>query len=119
MSTQVRTSNQSRASTKIVIGFVLLVALAWIGKWAYTHYSLKNKNFAPLAPGRVNLVGVNTSKGGYRILVANGMAQLVMGTQEEMKEAGADSSDSDSGGNDPSKKKRIPLKEMLQTLDGS
>lgn len=119
MSTQVRTSNQSRASTKIVIGFVLLVALAWAGKWAYTNYSLKNKKFGPLAPGKVNLVGVDTTKGGYRIVVANGMAQLVMGAQDEMKEAGSEGNDSDSGSDDPSKKKRIPLKEMIQTLEGN
>lgn len=120
MSTEVRTSNQSRASTKIVIGFVLLVALAWVGKWAYTRYSIGNKTFPPLAPGRVNLVGVDTSKGGYRIVVANGIAQLVISTQEEgLHEAGSDNSDSDTGSDDSSKKKRIPLKEMIQALEGN
>src|SRR6185436_14820256 len=77
MSTQVRTSNQSRASTKIVIGFIVLLGLGYLAKTLLDRQALSGFVAIPIAPGTVNLVGVDTRKGGYHIVVANTLAQLV------------------------------------------
>lgn len=114
MSTEVRTSNQSRASTKIVLAFVALVAVAWFGKWLYTRQALANKVFPPLAPGVVNLVGVDTQKGNYRIIVANEVAQLVQSNNTDFKADDTQNESDDSG----AQKKRIPVREMLRAISG-
>jgi hypothetical protein len=117
MSTQVRTSNQSRASTKIVIGFVVLIAAAYFGYNYWAGTQLNGIHFPPLTPGKVNLVGVNTSKGGYHIVVANGLAQLVQSPLGAFGPGNSDpgQADTDDSGAD---KKRVPLKELIQTLQG-
>ena len=117
MSTQVRTSNQSRASTKIVLGFVVLLAIGYFGKNWYAGRQLDGVVFTPLTPGRVNLVGVDTQKGGYHIIVANGIAQLVQSAGGAFGPGNMDSSGADSGDSD-AEKKRVPLKELLQILQG-
>jgi hypothetical protein len=117
MSTQVRTSNQSRASTKIVIGFILLVGLGYLGKSLYENRVLSTKSYAPVSPARLNLVGVDTKKGGYHIVVANGIAQLIQSSNQQFG-AGDENPDQDTGGNDSGDKKRMPLKEMLETMQG-
>lgn len=112
MATELRTSNQSRTSTKIVVGFLILLALAYGGKLAYQQYAIGSKKFAPLAPGRVNLIGVDTKVGGYRIVVANGIAHLVESQQETF---GGDRQDENSS-DDAGQKKKVPLKEMLEAM---
>ena len=121
MSTQVRTSNQSRASTKIVIGFILIVGLGYLGKNLWENHVLNNTVYSPLTPARLNLVGVDTKKGGYHIVVANGIATLVQSASENFGAAETQDqgdSGSDSGG-DTGEKKRMPLKEMIETMQGN
>lgn len=117
MSTNVRTSNQSRASTKIVIGFVVLLALLYVGKMFWENRSLKDTPLTPIAPGRVNLVGLDTRKGGYHIIVANGLAQLIQspGGAFGPGDSNPGQSDNDDSGGE---KKRVPLKELIETLQG-
>src|SRR2546423_2212997 len=119
MSTNVRTSNQSRASTKIVIGFIVLVALGYFGYTFYESRALNGLHFAPLKPTTVNLVGIDTKKGGYHIVVANSIAQLVQSEQTQFQnaESGPDPSGAESG-DSSAEKKRVPLKEMIETLQG-
>ena len=102
-----------RSSTKIGIGFVLLAALAVSGYKFAMDQAVRNEHFDPPVPGKVNLVGIDPGA-GYRILVANQMAQLVQSSSDfEGKE-------SDAGGTtEGAIKKRIPIKEMLGVLQGN
>ena len=117
MSTQVRTSNQSRASTKIVIGFLVLMALGYFGKNFLENRALNGVELTPVTPSKtVNIVGVDTTKGGYHIVVANGLAQLVQSPNGTFGNDSNDTNDSDDSGAD---KKRVPLKELIETLQGN
>jgi hypothetical protein len=97
---------------KIAIGFVALAAAAYFGYNGYAAYTIDRVTFAPIKPGRVNIVGIDTSK-GYRIIVANQVAQLVQGGVDEF--GAPDFSETDSNSN---QKRRVPLREMLQVLQG-
>jgi hypothetical protein len=103
---------KTRSSTKIAIGFVLVAALLYFGYGFVTGWIVNRKVFPPVAPSNVNLVGVDTSA-GYYIVVANQIAQLYRGEIGEF-EAGA----SESGGAVESTKKRVPIREMLQSMQG-
>lgn len=102
-----------RSSTKITVGFVAVVLLAYGGCRFYNERAIAGMQFTPIAPGNVNFVGIDPGS-GYKIIVANFVAQLV------------DASDSfgngeGSSGNGPTEgaiKKRIPIKEMLAVLRG-
>lgn len=101
-----------RSSTKIVVGFALLTAVGYSGYHYTMRVAIANAHFDPVIPGQVNLVGVDTGA-GYRVIVANQMAQLVQASGDfEGKE-------SDGGGTtDGAIKKRIPIREMLAVLRG-
>lgn len=101
-----------RSSTKIGIGFVLLAALTVSGYRFAMDQAVRNEHFDPPVPGEVNLLGVDAGA-GYRILVANQMAQLVQSSNEfQGKEGG------DAGATEGAIKKRIPIREMLGVLKG-
>jgi hypothetical protein len=101
-----------RGGTKIAIGFGILTALIIGGYRIYTTQAIKGATFAPVIPGRVNVVGIDPGS-GYSIIVANQMAQLVQ------SEGDFQSSDSGSeGATSGSIKKRIPIREMLGTFQG-
>jgi hypothetical protein len=118
MSTQVRTSNQSRASTKIVIGAIVLLAGGYLAKTLWENRQLSGVHYPPLAPGKVNLVGLDTTHGGYHIIVANGLAHLIQSPSGSFGPGQSDpgQADSDDSG---AEKKRVPLKELIQTLTGT
>jgi hypothetical protein len=101
-----------RSSTKIVIGFAVLTALGLSGYHYTMRVAIQNARFDPVVPGEVNLVGVDAGA-GYRIIVANQMAQLVQASQDfGSKET------EDSGATEGAIKKRIPIREMLAVLRG-
>lgn len=102
-----------RSSTKLAIGFFLIAAVAYGGYELAGGLLVDRLEFTALAPGNVNLVGVNTGA-GYRIEVANQMAHLVEGGSSEFEEG----EKSDQGYTSTGEKRRIPLKEMLQVLQG-
>lgn len=101
-----------RSSTKILMTAVVLAAGGYYGLGAYSSAMVGHKHFAPPAPGRVNLVGINVGA-GYRIITANDVAQLVE-TQGGFggKETGSE------GATEGSIKKRVPMRELLGVLRG-
>lgn len=109
----VRTSNQKRASTKIVIGFVIILAAIFGGSNLYSNYRISKMTFDPIAPGEVNIVGVDVGK-GFRIIVANQIAQLV-----ERDPGSDDQVNADHAQAEDSNKRRVPIREMLQSLQGN
>lgn len=101
-----------RSSAKIAIGFLVIVAAGYFGWQLYAGMTVDRIKFDPIKPSRVNIVGI-AADSGYRILVANHAAQLIRG--------GSTSFQSDTGfgsGGDASEKKRVPIREMLQALQG-
>lgn len=102
-----------RKSTQIAVGFVAVVAASWYGFRLYGDYVVMNKVFPPIQPGVVNLIGVDTSA-GFQIRVVNQVAQLV-----ESKDAEFGSTGNESGGaTQGADAKRIPIRDLLGTLQG-
>ena len=94
-----------------VIGFSILLAV-WAGWRGYTEVRLSGFVLTPISPGVVNLVAISP-EAGYKIIVAHQIAYLAevgFDTDTGAMEAGADSV-----ANAP----RLPLKELLQTLQGN
>lgn len=104
-----------RSSTKIAIGFIALVAGGYVAYSRITSAMIMGKQFPKIEPGRVNLLGVDAGK-GYRIVVANQIATLVQGASEEFDSPDNSSQKDDAG--DVSGRRRVPIREMLQTLQG-
>lgn len=109
----VRTSNQKRASTKIVIGLVVLLAAIIGGSNLYSSYRVSHMDFKAIEPGEVNVVGVDVGK-GFRIIVANQIAQLVQRDTNADETQNADHAQAED-----SNKRRVPIREMLQALQGN
>ncbi len=102
-----------RSSTKIAIGFTVIVAGSVYGYQYAMRQVIMGQHFAPIKPGTVNMVGINAGA-GFKILVVNQMAQLVQASDK----FGSTSSD-DSGATEGSIKKHIPIREMLEVLKGN
>ena len=101
-----------RSSTKILIGFVLIVAALYFGWQFYAGMTVDNIKFEPVRPSRVNIVGI-AADSGYGILVANHAAQLIRG--------GPGKFESGSGPENTTEnvdRKRVPIREMLQAMQG-
>jgi hypothetical protein len=100
-------------TTKIAIGFVLVLAV-WFG-WqrVYGRIALGDARFPPIPPGEVNLIGVDT-RAGYYVIVANRVAQLVLGQQPGFTVP----EDASRAGEETGEKKRVPLRDMLRSLQG-
>jgi hypothetical protein len=106
-----------RSSTKIAIGFVVLVFGLWGAYRLWSNFMVSRIHFGPIQPGKVNLIAMNPGA-GYRILVANGIAQLaeIAGGTEFDAPTNQDLQP-DSG--DVVGAKKIPLRELLQSLQGN
>jgi hypothetical protein len=100
-----------RSSTKIAIGFVLVIAVGWFGYQKVTDLMIMGQKFPPIIPGSINIVGIDAGA-GYRVIVSNELAQLVL------TQGGFASNESDDEASESAVKKRIPISEMLQTLQG-
>lgn len=101
-----------RPSTKIFLGAVLALGGVYLAYDQFARIAIMNEKFSPLPPGDVNVLGVDTSA-GYYILVANQVAQLVIGKQSSQFAAPDKGSAEDSD-----KKRRVPLREVLLSLKG-
>ena len=101
--------NKTRSSTKIALAFVALAAGAYFGYGLVSGWMVNRKVFPPLKPGNVNIVGVDTGA-GYYVVVANQIAQLVRGQAGEFQAGSHEEADSE--------KKRVPIRELLQSLQG-
>lgn len=103
-----------RGSHKIAIGAVLIGAGAYYGYQVYSARVVDSLHFAEIKPGNFAIVGINTGK-RFKIIVSNQIAQLVELTDADNLGPGEMSDpDSEQGSN----KKRVPLRELLQTLQG-
>lgn len=92
----------------------MLLGLVYAGRELYAVFSLEQKDLPELTPTAVNLLGVDTSA-GYYIVVANRVAQLVLGRRSEF----AAPDERDSGMGDTGEKKRVPIRELLEALQGN
>jgi hypothetical protein len=102
-----------RSSTKIAIGFVIIAGGLIYGYKFAMRQAIMSQYFPPVVPGNVNIVGINTGA-GFKIIVANQMAQLVQASDS------FHGVESDSGGaTEGAIKKRVPIREMLQVLQGN
>lgn len=100
-----------RSSTKIVIGAAVVAGMGYLGLVTIPGYLVMREKFSPLAPGTVNVVGVNTRLGGYHIVVANQVAQLVVGKAGNLEAPDPQAVSS-------SERKRVPLRDMIRALQG-
>ena len=100
-----------RSSTKIAIGFAATILVGYFGYQKITDLMIMGQVFPPIEPGKINIVGINAGA-GYRVIVSNELAQLVV------TQGGFQQGDMDDSSGDGAIKKRIPLREMLQTLQG-
>ncbi|RYG27216.1 hypothetical protein EON82_00010 [bacterium] len=101
-----------RQSTWIATTAVVLAAGGYFGLRAFSAYSVGNTHFEPIAPGSVNLVGINPGA-GYRVIIANDVAQLVE------TQGGFEGKESEAGGaTEGAIKKRVPIRELLGVLRG-
>lgn len=98
---------------KIAIGFVAIAAAAYFGYQAFAAYQVDRIVFPQLKPGRMSIVGITTGA-GYRIIVSNQVAQLVQTQREEF----AENYNYDAADDSDANKKRVPLRELLETLQG-
>ncbi|MBL8059672.1 MAG: hypothetical protein JNK63_03025 [Chthonomonas sp.] len=105
----------SRGSRNFVLGFVALVAAGY-GAWqGYAFLQLQNFVLRELPVTEVNLVALDP-KAGYRIIVANQIAQVVE-QRGEQDETGF-SDEELSGGASAEGASRLPVKDLLQALQG-
>ncbi|MCA0361083.1 MAG: hypothetical protein LCH41_08520 [Armatimonadetes bacterium] len=93
-----------------------LIALAvggalYGGYWGWGEMQVRNFNPAPIQPGRVTMVAMNTDA-GFRVQVANAVAQLV---QVNESSGGNQRASSQEEGEDA---RRIPVKELFESLQG-
>ncbi len=101
---------------KAALSLIGISAGAYFAYEGYSRMTIDKKVFTPIKPSRVNLVAVNPDA-GFKIIVANQVAQLaeIDRSQFGAADKGSDGTDSEVG---TTNRKRIPLKEMLQTLTG-
>src|SRR5512144_2906444 len=102
-----------RSSTKIAIGLAAIVFVGFVGYNLITGYLADQAKFPPVTPGRINFVGIDPGS-GYRIIVANNIAQLVQASDE------FHATETEGGGAEEGAiKKRLPIKELIQSLQGN
>ena len=101
-----------RHSTKIALGFVLITGGAYAAYQVISTKLALEENFSILTPGDVNVVGIDAGA-GYRIIVANQMAQLVQASDNF-----SSNDTNDGGATEGAIKRRVPVREMLNTLKG-
>lgn len=98
-------------SVKVTVVALGVFAAGFAAYWLYGETQLAGFNPDPIAPGKVTMVAFKTG-GNLRIRVANRVAQLV-----ELQNANADNRASAMEA-DVSDARRIPIRELLQTLQG-
>ena len=112
--------NKPRTSIKIAVGFAAVAVAIFYGPRLYSDWRVGQIELHEIKPGSVNIVGVDLGQ-GFRIVVANQMAQLrQVSAADSMKQGsggvGGDDQDSDSN---TTRKSRIPMREMMQSLQGN
>lgn len=105
-----------RSSTKLLIGSIAVAAGAYFGYQALAAYQVDRIVFDGVKPGHITLIGIHTGN-GFRIIVSNQRAQLVQ-VGEKAEDFGVDVSDIENATEDTGDKPRVPLKEMMLSLQG-
>lgn len=100
------------SSTKIALGFILLVSAVVFGWRSISSAMIDGVKFDELEPDRVNILGIRPGS-GYFIIVANQVAQLVQG-----ETGGFDAPTDLDARSAVGDRKRIPLREMLNAMKG-
>lgn len=100
-----------QGSHKFVIAVLATIGLVWAGYNGYAAMRLNGVKLDVIEPGRVNILAVNPAA-GYRIIVANQVAYLAE------VEGDFAAGDMDPSSEDVSAKSRLPLRELLETLQG-
>lgn len=101
-------------STRLVLIVAVVIAALYYGWNYFGSMWILSRHFSDIPPGRVSLIGIKNA--GYKIIVANRVAQLVEAKNDKL---GEDSGGSDSeGATEGAIKKRIPISEMLGALQG-
>lgn len=101
-----------RASTKIAIGFVVVLAVTVFGYKAITDRMILGEKFPEIKPGPVTLFGIAPDS-GYHIVVANQIASLVEGAAATMAPGEMTDSTTEEGG-----KRKLNIRFMLEALQG-
>lgn len=106
-----------KGARNFVLGFIGLVAGGY-GLWhGYAWIQVGNYQLRPLPVTRVNMVALNP-EAGYRIIVANNMAQIVevsdqaQGAQRQEIDANMETD------TNPNQRRRLPMKDMLGAMQG-
>lgn len=101
---------------QILIAFLVLIAGAYFGYQAYAGVMIDSKVLPPIEPGKVTLLGVDAGGQGYKIIVSNEIAQLIQTPKGGLSAPDMGDSGGDEG--DATDKKHVPLKEMVESLQG-
>lgn len=107
----------SRGSRNFVLGFVALIGGAYAAWQGYAYLQLNGLVLRELPVTRVNLVALAPSA-GYRIIVANQIAQVVEVKQGEDMQAGTSDSDLQQDTSSDGERRRLPVKDLLGALQG-
>lgn len=100
-------------ATRAALAFAAVCGGAYFGYNFITDQMVMNEKFTQISPGNVNIVGVDPGA-GYRIIVANDIAQLVQASGDfEGKETEG------GGATEGAIKNRLPIREMLESLQGN
>ncbi len=102
-----------RASTKILFGFIGLVAIAYGGSVGYTKIRLTGVDLHPIPSSDLCLLAIGPNA-GVKTIIANQMVQIVEASD---KFGGGQSADG-GGAQEGSVKKRIPVRELVEVLGG-
>lgn len=102
-----------RPTTKIALGFGIVVIGSYLGNDLYSRFQLRQVKLNPIESTDFCLMAINKKEAGVQVLIANRMAQLVE-TEGGLENTGS----SEGGAQSGSIKLRIPIKELLQTLNG-
>lgn len=101
--------------------FVLFVMFAlaayYGGQWAYVHWVILPRKIEPLEPGKLNILGVHLRN--ERIIVANGIAQLVKGGSGEFSAPTPEESKDEVMETSTRSETRIPIGALIGTLKGN
>ncbi|MBS1708365.1 MAG: hypothetical protein JSS65_06530 [Armatimonadetes bacterium] len=93
--------------TAALVG-VAAIAAVFAGWKAYNAFEVSGFHPTPVKPGKVTLIGIDTSA-GYHIIVANEVAQLAEQQDKRSRSSGEE---------DAKNLRRIPIREFLQSLQG-
>jgi hypothetical protein len=100
-----------QGSTKFIAVVLVGIVAVWAGFKIYANVRLSGIELTPIEPGRINIVAISPAV-GYKIVVANQIAYLAK------VEGGLEVGSMDSGSENLSGASRLPLRELIQTLQG-